>query len=141
MSKDRIKHFDDVIMRTRITGLPIATGLQAAAFLTSDTIGKIHPPMLSPLEIPIFSLIMIASVLYLIPVFLFDILHFTLLLKAVKHAKSIENQEVFRGKLEITTKLTSHRLTMIHKFAGYGIYLIIIGSGIFFAIMGLVTPL
>jgi len=68
VSKDRIKHFDDIIMRTRIGGLPIATGLQAAAFLTSNTIGKIQPEIF-PFDITIFSLIMFASVLYLIPVF------------------------------------------------------------------------
>lgn len=136
MTKDRIKHFDDVIMRTRVGGLPIATGLQTVAFLTSDTIGKIHPDLI-PINISIFSLIMLSSVLYIIPVFLFDILHFQLLIKAVNHAREIEASDHFKGKLQITTKLTSHKLTVIHRYAGFAIYVAIMITGISFAIIGL----
>lgn len=136
MTKDRIKHFDDVIMRTRVGGLPIATGLQTVAFLTSDTIGKIHPDLI-PFNLSIFSLIMISSVFYIIPVFLFDILHFQLLVKAVRHAREIEASDHFKGKLQITTKLTSHKLTTLHRYAGYAIYIAIMVTGIIFAYIGL----
>jgi len=136
MAKDRIKHFDDVIMRTRIQGLPIGTGLQAVAFITSNSIGRVQWDVSGYFSIPVFSLIMFASVLYLIPVFLFDIVHFRLLILSVRHAREIENQSCFKDKLQITNKLTSPKLTRLHEFAGYGIYVIVIGSGILFGLFG-----
>ena len=36
MTKDRIKHFDDVIIRLRIQGIPIAAAIQAAGFASID---------------------------------------------------------------------------------------------------------
>jgi hypothetical protein len=34
MSNKRVEYLDDTVMKTRLQGLPIATGIQAAAFTT-----------------------------------------------------------------------------------------------------------
>lgn len=127
ITKDRIKHFDDILMRTRLQGIPIATALQAAAFITSGSIGKITVPVLGS-DWPIFSLILLAGILYLIPVLLLDLFHFSLLIIAVNHAKKIE-EENFNQKLGITRALTKRWLTILHVLA-YGVYLAIFVIGL-----------
>jgi len=57
-------------------------------------------------------------------------------MKAVNHARDIEKKPKFKNNLQITTKLTSHKLTILHEFTGYGIFFIVIGAGLFFAVMG-----
>jgi len=129
MTKSRIQHFDDVVMRTRLQGIPIATALQGVAFITSDSIGKMNIPIFDQTW-PVFSLIILAGMLYLIPVLFLDIFHFLLLLKAVKYAKKIE-KEKFENKLNITHAITSNWLTVLHLLA-YGIYFAILAIGYIF---------
>ncbi len=145
MTKDRIKHFDDVLMRTRVEGIPIATALQAAAFVTAKDVGYIQtkiPFIGDPISLPVFSLIILASLAYLVPVLLLDILHFVLLKKAVEHAYDLEKQ--LGNKIQITHKLTSFWLTLLHTVGAYLIYGMIFAAGIYFAFFGaneILTPL
>jgi len=145
MTKDRIKHFDDVLMRTRVEGIPIATALQAAAFVTAKDVGYIQtkiPLIFGTISLPVFSLIILASLAYLIPVLLLDILHFVLLKKAVEHAYDLE--EELGNKIKITHKLTSFWLTLLHTVGAYLIYAVIFLAGIYFALFGadgILTPL
>ena len=67
--------------------------------------------------------------LYLLPIAFLDFFHFNLLLKAVKHAQYIENN-YFDGKLQITTKLTSPILTILHTVFVILVYVIVIIAGI-----------
>jgi len=137
MTKDRIKHFDDVVMRIRIGGIPIATAIQAAGFIAYP---HIHDLIIilqlgqHQFQLPALSLIFLASALYLFPIALLDGLHYKLLLIAVNHAKEIESLDNYKGKLQITTKLTSPWLTRIHTFAAYSVYVFIAGLGLFLAI-------
>lgn len=137
MTKDRIKHFDDVVMRTRLQGIPIATALQAAAVLTADTFEKIAVtiPYLN-FNIPLFSLIVLAGLVYLIPVIFLDWVHFILLMKAVKHALKIEAYPQFKNKLGITGALTSKSLTWLHKGGAIFAYLLIMTVGLIFVFSG-----
>ncbi len=128
MTKDRIKHFDDMVMKTRVQGLPIATAIQAIAFATLTSVGKIQTNVLG---LPVFSLIIIAGLIYLIPVLLLDILHLALLTKAVKHAKLIEDN-YFKDKLTITNVLSDKKLTVLHVVGGLGIYAVVFGAGLYF---------
>lgn len=134
ITKDRIKHFDDVIMKTRVQGLPIATTIQAAAFASLGSIGKISIQF-AGFDLHVFSLIIFAGLVYLVPILLLDLLHYKLLLKAVAHAKSIEERPQFVGKLEITHKLSSRGLSFLHAAGGYGVYIVVFASGIYFALI------
>lgn len=138
MTKDRIKHFDDVVMRTRLQGLPIATALQAAAFLTSDTVGRINVNILNLniINLPVFSLIILAGLVYLIPVILLDAVHFKLLMQAVKHAQKIEQMSRFKEKLGITTALTGGWLTVLHAGGAAVAYFLIIIVGSYLVVTG-----
>lgn len=135
MTKDRIGHFDDVLFRTRLEGLPISTGLQAAAFAVDGFVGSMHLAIFGH-NIPIFSLIMLASVFYLIPIMMLDRLYFTFLVTAVKHAKSIEEKN-FNEKIKITTKLTSLAHTKRHYTVMFLMYFVVMATGSFFFIMGI----
>lgn len=128
MTKDRIKHFDDMVMKTRVQGLPIATAIQAIAFASLASVGKIQTTIL---DLSVFSLIIIASLIYLVPVLLLDILHLILLSKAVKHAKNIE-ENFFKETISITRILSSRKLTALHVAGGIGIYAVVFGAGFYF---------
>lgn len=131
MTKDRIKHFDDMVMKTRVQGLPIATAIQAIAFATLASVGKIQTTIL---DLPVFSLIIIAGLIYLVPVLLLDVLHLLLLRKAVMHAKNIE-ETYFKNTLSITRILSNRKLTILHIVGGLGIYSVVFASGIYFIII------
>ena len=133
MTKDRIKHFDDVVMKTRVHGIPIATAMQIAAFVTAQNIGGITTSFFG---LSVFSLIIIASLVYLVPVLLLDIVHFVLLLRAVKHAKNIESISTFKDNLRITHQLSDTKLTILHSVGGYLIYAFVFLGGLFFAFYG-----
>ena len=135
MTKETIRHFGDVVMRIRLEGLPIATTIQAAAFATISTISNPKITIFNT-EVTIFSMIMFASLLYLVPIFLLDIFYFHMLRKAVNHAREIEKMERFKDKLMLTTRLTSPKLTKAHRIIGHAIYLIVIVGGIVFGIFG-----
>lgn len=126
MTKDRIKHFDDVVIRLRIQGLPIATAIQAA--------GWISFPYTKNIIVPFFNcttaaLILLFGSLYLIPIMILDMFHLHLMLKAVGYAKFIENDK-FGGKIQITNKLTSRGLTLLHSVVAASVYLLILAFGL-----------
>ena len=125
MTKDRIKHFDDVVIRLRIQGIPIAATIQAAGLASIEYTKDIIFCGLS-----LTSLILIFGSLYLIPIFGLDLFHFKLLIISVNHAKNIEDSSEFKGKLQITSKLTSPILTWLHTILAAAIYLILILFGI-----------
>ncbi|MDH5463586.1 MAG: hypothetical protein OEW49_04695 [Nitrosopumilus sp.] len=133
MAKDRIKHFDDIVMKTRVQGIPIATAMQIAAFVTASSVGHITTGFFN---LPVFSLILISSIIYLVPVVLLDFFHFWLLLKAVSHAKDIESKPPFKGNLRITHVLSNNKYTALHSIGGYLIYSLVFGVGIYFAFFG-----
>jgi len=135
MTKDKISHFDDILFRTRLEGLPISTGLQAAAFAVDGFVGSMHLAIFGH-NIPIFSLIMLASVFYLIPIMMLDKLYFKFLCTAVDHAESIEENN-FENKIQITTKLTSLKNTKRHYKTMFLMYFVVMATGSFFFIMGI----
>ncbi|MGI0013130.1 MAG: hypothetical protein ACREBU_06780 [Nitrososphaera sp.] len=134
MTKDRIKYFDDMVMKIRVGGLPIATGIQGAAFVVDPANIASKTIMILGNELTIFQLIILAGLIYLIPVAALDVLHFYLLLKSVGRALQIEKMKQFKDKLAITHKLSSNWLTLLHILGGYGIYGLIFYFGGYIAI-------
>ncbi len=117
MTKDRIKHFDNIIMTVRVHGIPIST-----AFLTAGWILISDNPNLDWVRY-----IFLFASLYLIPIAFLDFMHYDLMLKAIKHSKSIESH--FSKKIQITHKLTSRLLTHFHTCCALVVYGIVILAG------------
>ncbi|WP_165394841.1 hypothetical protein [Methanofollis fontis] len=120
MTKDRISHFDDVIIRLRIQGIPIALSIMV--------LGALLLPFLSNETVPFLgwnasSLPFLAAALYLFPICLLDIVHYKLLVHAVQHALDIEKEPPFEGTLQITGQLTNPWYTRIHTTVAIIIYL------------------
>lgn len=89
MTKDRIKHFDDVAIRLRIGGIPIASaiiGAGLASFQYTSTIVF----SIGNFSINATSIVILLGAFYLLPILALDIFHFHLLLISVEHAKQIE---------------------------------------------------
>lgn len=135
MTKDRIAHFNENLIRLRIQGIPIATAIQIGAFLISKDFSN-KPICLPVIDISLsfINLIFFASAIYLIPIFLLDMFYFRMLLLSVKHAINIEKMKDFYGKLSITRSLTSKPLTTLHMAASIIMYIIIISVGIYLGI-------
>lgn len=129
MTKDRIRHFDDIIMRIRVQSLPISIGLFLFAFSSRSLTGVVK---LYIWAIHVSSLALIFTGLYLIPIALLDFLHYRLLLKSVDHAKELENK-YFEGNIEITNILTSPYLTHLHSCAVILFYCVLIGLSFYLA--------
>lgn len=132
MTKDRIKHFDDTVIRLRLQGIPIATAIMTLA-LTSIKFTQ-------PIEINLFcfkfcatSLIMLIGAFYIIPIFLLDMVHYKLLILSVEHAISIEKQQKYKDKLKITQVLTSPLLTRLHTWSVNILYVLLFLSGLMLA--------
>jgi hypothetical protein len=125
MTKDRIKHFDDVIIRLRIQGIPIAAAIQAAGFASINYTKNVFF-----LGCSLTSLILIFGSLYLLPILGLDLFHFRLLMISVNHAISIEQLPQFKNKLQITSKLTSPKLTKLHTILAAVLYSSLISFGI-----------
>jgi len=62
-----------------------------------------------------------------------DMLHYVLLLTSVEHARHIEAMPKYKGKLQVTTKLTKPWLTKIHWFCAIAVYLGVIIVGLVLA--------
>lgn len=124
ITKDRIKHFDDVVIRLRLQGIPIATAILAMGLASFE-----YTHNIKFLGINTTSLIVALGALYLLPVFFLDMLHYKLLLISVKHGQLIEAIPKYKGKLQITTKLTSPKLTTVHTICAIVIYICIIVCG------------
>jgi len=119
VTKDRIKHFDNVVMTVRVHGIPIST-----AFLTIGWVLISNNPDLKWVRY-----VFLFASLYLIPIAFLDFLHYDLMLKSVKHAKKIEKTTPFNNTLKITTKLTSPVLTTFHTVSALLVYGIVIIAG------------
>lgn len=133
MTKDRIKHFDDILMRTRTQGLPIAAIIQGIGFFTKDRIGDIQISF-AGINTTVFPMIILAGLLYLIPIVTLDILHFKLLLLSVDRAKEIEELPKFKNKLKITHVLTNRGLSILHATGAYAVYGLIFIFGILYLV-------
>lgn len=128
MTKDRIKHFDDAVIRLRLQGIPIGTAIQAIGLASFQYTQNIRIANVSAT-----SFIVALGSIYLIPIFLLDMLHYKLLLIAVEHAQEIEAMPKYKGKLRITTKLTKPWLTKLHSACAMIVYLSVIAFGFIFA--------
>lgn len=117
MTKDRIKHFDNVIMRIRIQAIPISTAFLTVGWGLNETKATWTP------------LIFLFACVYIIPVAMFDWLHYKLLRISVEHARDIENMAPFKGKMQITRKLTKKTLTRVHNIAIAIVYILVFVAG------------
>ena len=121
-AKKNIVHFDDIVIRMRLEGIPIAITVLTIGFAEFQyTRGiKVFGSYPAAGFIPLFGAI------YLFGIFLLDFLHFKLMLNAVNLAKEIESMPQFKGKLKITTRLTSPFYTIWHEIVVSIIYLAVI---------------
>ncbi len=126
MTKDRIKHFDETMLRLRIQGIPMAAAIIAAAFASME-----YTRHVVVFGFPLTSLILFLGSFYIVPIFGLDYFNFRLLVAAVNHARWIEEQPEFKGKLQVTTKLTSQRFTVNHRLLAFLLYVMLILFGIF----------
>jgi uncharacterized membrane-anchored protein YitT (DUF2179 family) len=124
MTKDRIKHFDDVVTRLRLQGIPIGTAIQAIGFASFQYVKTVNIGGISAT-----SLIVAMGSIYLIPIFFLDLFHYNLMLISVRHAKEIEALPKYKDKLQITTKLTSRKLTILHTVCAIIVYCGVIAMG------------
>jgi len=126
VTKERIKHFDDIIIKIRIQGIPIAGALLS--------VGALLTPILKTYEFPLFGnaapLIFIVVSIYVTALIGIDWIHYKLLLESVNHAIFIENISQFKGILQITTILTKNWITRLHLIVALFLYLPILGLSI-----------
>src|SRR6266705_2721168 len=134
MTKDRIKHFDDMVIRIRTQGVPVATAIIAAAFIASSTLESVKVN-LSLIKVSYLSLVIGSSALLVTAIGLLDLLHYNLLLLAVRHAWNLEELPEFVGRLRITHQLTSPLLTFAHSAAAAVIYVSIASAAIYLAFL------
>ncbi|HDQ07937.1 MAG TPA: hypothetical protein ENN44_04070 [Methanoculleus sp.] len=134
VTKDRIKHFDDIILKIRLEGIPIAVAL--------FSLGYYLIPTLQTYEFPIFGnaapIPFLSASLYICGLMGMDVVHFILLLDSVKHSIWIEDLPQFRGKLQITTKLTDDKITFFHILytAMFYVSILAVSSYMGFALFG-----
>jgi hypothetical protein len=132
MTKDRIKHFDDIVIRLRLGGVPIASAIIGAGLAsfqyTSTVVFRTNSYAINAT-----SIVILLGALYILPICVLDLFHYHLLLIAVNHARSIEQQERFKGKLQITTKLTSPTLTKLHRLFALIIYIAVFVTALILA--------
>jgi quinol-cytochrome oxidoreductase complex cytochrome b subunit len=134
MTKDRIKHFDDIVIRLRLEAVPIAIGIIGAGLTSFQYTSKVIF-RINNISLNATSIVILMAALYIVPVCVLDLFHYHLLLIAVNHARSIEQQERFKGKLQITTKLTSPILTLIHLIFALAIYVMLFVASLVLAYM------
>jgi len=122
MTKDRIKHFDDIVIRLRLEGIPIASAVIGAALISFQYTSKIVFSICS-LKINATSIVILLGAVYLLPILALDMFYYKLLMISVEHARQIEKREKYKGKLQITTKLTTGILTTAHRVIAIIIYI------------------
>ena len=109
--KDRIKFFDDIIARLRLEGTPISIGIYTLGYIAH------------------FWVIYLLGMVYIFGILCLDLLHFKLLLIAVKKAKEIE--ERFEDEiLTVTKSLTTKWRTIYHFIGIFVLYVTFIVVGI-----------
>jgi len=129
MTKDRIKHFDDVVIRLRLGGVPIASAIISAGLASFQYTSRVLFNFFG-YSISGTSIIILLGAAYILPICVLDVFHFKLLTIAVGHARNIEQQDRFKGRLQVTTKLTSPILTKIHLIVALTIYIAIFVTAI-----------
>jgi hypothetical protein len=121
MTKDRIKHFDDLIFRLRLEGIPIASGIIGVGLVSYNYTSDIVLD-LGNFTIGAPSLVILLAAFYLMPIFALDMVYYDLLRRAVEHAEKIEESH-FNETISITRKLTSKYLSIAHTTIAIFIYL------------------
>lgn len=139
MTKDRISHFDDIVVKIRIEGAPIATAIYGIAALVVQYAEGLALSI-GGILVPVASVIFYFGALYIAAIALLDFVHFRLLLISTSHARLIESREPYRGKLQITTKLTSKKLTITHFLAMLLVYTFLAGVGVLAAFSLQIIP-
>lgn len=134
MAKDRIKHFDDVVVRIRLQGIGIAAAIMSIGVASLEFTGVIRFAI-GPVTLTGAAVIVFLGSLYLFPVLALDWLHYKLLILAVGRAIEIENDPTYQGKLLITHTLTSRRLTFFHNAILVAIYIGLIAFGLVLALV------
>ena len=133
MTKDRIKHFDDLIFRLRLEGIPIASAIIGIGLASSQVTSQIVFTIGS-FTLSATSIVILLGALYLIPIFALDWIYYNLLLLAVTHAIDLEKNDKFRNNLQITRTLTHTELTKIHTRVAKTIYILVIMTSVVLAI-------
>jgi len=119
MSKERISFFDNAVITIRMSGIPIVLVIIGVGFAIMEKSNTITIPIINCNGA---ALPFIFAALYTIPLFSLDLLHYGLLLRAVNHAKKIEETPTFKDLLGISKTLTSPRLTHLHSFSTVALY-------------------
>lgn len=124
MTKDRIKHFDDAVIKLRTEGIPIAVAIQGGAWAALNYTKDLRIPILcwNP---TVVSIVFLLGFFYLLGIGMLDALHFHLLRIAVRHGRGIERLPQFKDKLLITTKLTGKGLTLVHFIGALITYVVV----------------
>ena len=125
LTKDRISHFDEIVIRLRLEGISLALLIIGIGFMIVQYAPTVH---VTEIDFSAAGLVFIFASAYLIPIFFFDMLHYHLLIQSVEHSISIEKM-IFSDRKSITQKLTSKFLTTIHSVLFIALYLIIISMG------------
>ena len=102
-----------------MSGIPVVLVIIGVGFAIMDKTNTITIPLIhcNGAAIPF-----IFAAIYTIPLFLLDYLHYRLLIKAVLHAKKIEETIGFKDLLGITKALTTTRMTWLHTASMYALY-------------------
>ena len=142
MAKDRIKHFDDVVVRIRLQGLGIAATIMSIGAASLQFTGAVRISI-GPYTVAGSAVIVLLGSFYLIPVAALDYFHYQLLIRSVGRALEIERLEPYSGKLCITTELTSVKLTRFHNAVLLAVYavLAIFGVILFFVLNAVPAPI
>src|SRR5437667_11909579 len=96
MAKDRIKHFDDVVVRIRLQGIGIAATIMSIGVASVRFTGVVRI-MIGGLSVTGVAAIAFLGSLYLIPVAALDWFHYKLLILYVERALEVENDAKYKG--------------------------------------------
>ena len=120
MTNDKIEHFSDIVIRLRLEGISIAgviIGAGLASFqYTSEIVFNIDK-----ITINATSIVILLGAFYLLPILFLDMYYYKLLVDSVEHAKTIE-EEKYKGKLQIISKLETPGRTTLHRVIALIIY-------------------
>ena len=123
MTNDRIKHFDGIIIRLRLGGIPIASAIIGAGLASFKYTSTIMFSIAS-FTINATSIVILLGAFCLIPICALDMFYYWLLQISVDHAREIE-EKIFKAEL-ITTKLTKRPYTIVHTAIAIFTYIAVI---------------
>ena len=139
MTKDGIAHFDDVVIRLRLGGIPIASAIIGAGLASFQYTSEIVFSI-AGFTINATAIVILLGAFCLLPIFALDMFYYNLLLISVNHARQIEKQEKFKGKLQITTELTSPPLTWTHTAIAIIVYIAVLVTALAIAYAVNISP-